>query len=439
MLNLHLSAAKARTYGLIALASTLTPLINSNASDSWNQWRGPAQNGVAMGESYPEKWNADSGIKWKSIVPGNGGSTPVVSSNLAFVTSGVDGKNQLIAYNLENGSTAWSAEIGVDRGGKHKKGSGSNPSAVIDGENIYAYFRSGDLACVNMKGETVWHTNLQNEFGEDTLWWDLGSSPTLTKDTVIVVVMQTGPSYLIAYDKNTGKQKWKTDRMVGAPEEAAQSYSTPVVIEQNGEEWIGVMGADHFTLHRASDGKELGRLGGFNPEQNAYFRSISSPVASGNLMICPYARGATITAIHMQELASGKGEKAIRWFRDDLGSDVPTPASKDGKIYVVGDGRTSRGLISCLDAETGTTIWEVQLPKSRISFSSSPLIAGDHLYVTNEKGTTYVVGPLSADEPALVSENMIDDEADYTVASPIPANETLLIRSKSNLYRISGK
>lgn len=438
MLNLHLSAAKARTYGLIALASTLTPLINSSASDSWNQWRGPAQNGVAMGESYPEKWNADSGIKWKSIVPGNGGSTPVVSGNLAFVTSGVDGKNQLIAYNLENGSTAWSAEIGVDRGGKHKKGSGSNPSAVIDGENIYAYFRSGDLACVNMKGETVWHTNLQNEFGEDTLWWDLGSSPTLTKDTVIVVVMQTGPSYLIAYDKNTGKQKWKTDRMVGAPEEAAQSYSTPVVIEQNGEEWIGVMGADHFTLHRASDGKELGRLGGFNPEQNAYFRSISSPVASGNLMICPYARGATITAIHMQELASGKGEKAIRWFRDDLGSDVPTPASKDGKIYVVGDGRTSRGLISCLDAETGTTIWEVQLPKSRISFSSSPLIAGDHLYVTNEKGTTYVVGPLSADEPALVSENMIDDEADYTVASPIPANETLLIRSKSNLYRISG-
>jgi outer membrane protein assembly factor BamB len=391
-----------------------------------------------MGENYPEKWNADSGIKWKSIVPGNGGSTPVVFGNLAYVTSGVDGKNQLIAYNLENGSTAWSAEIGVDRGGKHKKGSGSNPSAVIDGENIYAYFRSGDLACVNMKGETVWHTNLQNEFGEDTLWWDLGSSPTLTKDTVIVVVMQTGPSYLIAYDKNTGKQKWKTDRMVGAPEEAAQSYSTPVVIEQNGEEWIGVMGADHFTLHRASDGKELGRLGGFNPEQNAYFRSISSPVASGNLMICPYARGATITAIHMQELASGKGEKAIRWFRDDLGSDVPTPASKDGKIYVVGDGRTSRGLISCLDAETGTTIWEVQLPKSRISFSSSPLIAGDHLYVTNEKGTTYVVGPLSADEPALVSENTIDDEADYTVASPIPANQTLLIRSKSNLYRISG-
>ncbi|MDA8697396.1 PQQ-like beta-propeller repeat protein [Rhodopirellula sp.] len=438
MLNLHLSAAKARIYGVIFLASTLPPLINSSASDSWNQWRGPAQNGVAMGENYPEKWNADSGIKWKSIVPGNGGSTPVVSGNLAYVTSGVDGKNQLIAYNLENGSTAWSAEIGVDRGGKHKKGSGSNPSAVIDGENIYAYFRSGDLACVNMKGETVWHTNLQNEFGEDTLWWDLGSSPTLTKDTVIVVVMQTGPSYLIAYDKNTGKQKWKTDRMVGAPEEAAQSYSTPVVIEQNGEEWIGVMGADHFTLHRASDGKELGRLGGFNPEQNAYFRSISSPVASGNLMICPYARGATITAIHMQELASGKGEKAIRWFRDDLGSDVPTPASKDGKIYVVGDGRTSRGLISCLDAETGTTIWEVQLPKSRISFSSSPLIAGDHLYVTNEKGTTYVVGPLSADEPALVSENTIDDEADYTVASPIPANQTLLIRSKSNLYRISG-
>ena len=94
--------------------------------------------------------------------------------------------------------------------------------------------------------------------------------------------------------------------------------------------------------------------------------------------------------------------------------------------------------MSCLNAETGETVWEVQLPKSRISYSSSPLVAGDHLYVTNEKGTTFLIGPLSGDDPALVAENTIDDEADYTVASPIPADDTLLIRSKSNLYRITG-
>lgn len=417
----------------------MTLPVMSFAAESWTQWRGPQQNGVASGETYPSEWNEQRGVAWKSPIPGSGGSTPVVSNNLAFVTSGNQEKNTLLAYNINDGSRQWTLNVGADRGGKHKKGSGSNPSAVVDGDLVYAYFRSGDLACATKDGKLVWQTNLQKEFGEDTLWWDLGSSPTLTQDSVIVVVMQTGPSYLIAFDKKTGKQKWKTDRMVGAPEEAAQSYSTPVVVQHNDEQWIAVMGADHLTLHRASDGKELGRLGGFNPEQNAYFRSISSPVASSGLMICPYARGGTITAVDMNALADGKGDGAIKWFRDDLGSDVPTPAAANGNIYVVGDGRTSRGLITCLDAKTGKTRWDLQLPRSRISYSSSPLIAGDRLYVTNEKGTTYVIGPLSADQPQLISENPIDDDADYTVASPIPVNDSLLIRTKSNLYRIAGE
>ena len=438
MRTIDRSCGMFRTIVLMVIVTMFSSIGKLNASEPWSQWRGPQQNGVAPGANYPAKWTSESGITWKSDVPGKGGSTPVISNNHAYITSGIEEKNTLISYDLTDGSVAWTVAIGKDRGGKHKKGSGSNPSAVTDGDNIYAYFRSGDLACVSQQGDVIWHTNLQSEFGEDTLWWDLGSSPTLTKDAVVVVVMQTGPSYLIAFDKTTGKQKWKTDRMVGAPEEAAQSYSTPVVIEKDGEQWIGIMGADHFTLHRASDGNELGRLGGFNPEQNAYFRSISSPVASGDIMICPYARGGTLTAVDMGDLVAGKGKDSIRWFRDDLGSDVPTPASHEGKVYVVGDGKLSRGLVSCLNAETGETVWEVQLPKSRISYSSSPLVAGDHLYVTNEKGTTFLIGPLSGDDPALVAENTIDDEADYTVASPIPADDTLLIRSKSNLYRITG-
>jgi outer membrane protein assembly factor BamB len=407
--------------------------------ESWPQWRGGHQNGVADGEGFPRKWSEASGIAWKTEIPGAGGSTPVLLDQTTYVTAGIDGQNTLLAYNTEDGSLKWKVTLGEDRGGKHKKGSGSNPSAVIDDDRVFAYFRSGDLACVNIDGKVQWQINLQDRFGEDTLWWDLGSSPTVTQDAVVVAVMQTGPSYLIALDKETGKQLWKTDRMLNAPQEAAQSYSTPLVVEINGEEAIAVMGADHLTIHRASDGRELGRLGGFNPGQDAFFRSISSPVASGNLIVCPYARGGTLTAVRMDQLAAGKGADAIAWFRDDLGSDVPTPAAHQGRVYVVGDGRASRGLISCLDIQTGETLWSVQLPKSRINFSSSPLVAGDHLYVTSENGTTYVLGPLSSADPQLISENPVDDDADYTVASPVPAAGDLLLRSKRNLYRIIGE
>jgi outer membrane protein assembly factor BamB len=363
----------------------------------------------------------------------------VVADGSAYLTTGLDGKNLLMALDVNDGSVQWQVALGNDRGGKHKKGSGSNPSPVVDGERIFAYFRSGDLACVNNRGEVQWQLNLQDRFGEDTLWWDLGSSPTVTQNAVVVAVMQTGPSYVVAFDKKSGEQLWKSDRMLGAPEEAAQSYTTPLLVDVHGEETIAVMGADHLTLHRADNGREIGRLGGFNPAGEQFFRSISSPVADGNVIVCPYSRGATLTAVNMEDLASGKGEDAILWFRDDLGSDVPTPAADNGRVYIVSDGRTSRGLVSCLDIKTGETLWEVQTPRSRIGFSSSPLVAGDHLYVTSEVGTTYVIGPLSFGQPVLVAENRIADDAQYTVASPSPLGGNLLLRSRNNLYRIQGE
>ncbi len=424
---------------LVLVTALLVGTSSTRGADSWTQWRGPDQNGVAVGERFPVRWSENDGVTWKTEIPGSGGSTPVIAGGSAYLTAGVDDKNLLIALDVKDGSVSWQVALGNDRGGKHKKGSGSNPSPVIDGELIYAYYRSGDLACVNRRGDVQWQLNLQDRFGEDTLWWDLGSSPTVTQDAVVVAVMQTGPSYVVAFDKKSGEQLWKSDRMLGAPEEAAQSYTTPLVVEIQGRETIAVMGADHLTLHRANDGQEIGKLGGFNPSGERFFRSISSPVAEGNLIVCPYSRGATLTAVNMEELANGKGEDAIVWFRDDLGSDVPTPAAVNGRVYVVSDGRASRGLVSCLDIHTGETLWEVQTPRSRIGFSSSPLVAGDHLYVTSEVGTTYVIGPLSAPQPELVAENQIADDAQYTVASPAPLDGSLLLRSRNNLYRIQGK
>lgn len=432
---MRFSTSQCFSIAIVALLS-----VSAQAADSWPQWRGPAQNGVADGAAFPTKWDDEgkSGIVWQRELPGRGGSTPVVSGSTAYLTAGVEGKNQLLALDTNTGKTKWSVAIGDDTGGKHKKGSGSNPSAVVDGDLVYAYFRSGDLGCVDASGDLKWHINLQEKFGEDTLWWDLGSSPTVTKSAVVIAVMQTGPSYLVAYDKETGDQLWKADRTFPVPGdryEASQSYATPLVVDVDGREVIAVMGGDYLTLHAADSGKQLGKLGGFNPQQEQYWRSISSPVADGNIIVCPYARGETLTAVRMDQLIAGKGKDAIAWFRDDLGSDVPTPAAAAGRLYVIGD-KKSRGLFTCVDIKTGETIWETRLEKSRFDFSSSPLVAGNHIYATGENATTFVVGPIDADQPAMVSKNELGDTANFTVASPVPVGSDLLIRSRSHLYRV---
>lgn len=418
----------------ISIAFTSSGTAQEDAA--WPQWRGANQNGVAAGSGYPTKWSQETGIKWSSSLEGRGGSTPVVADGKAFLTTGADGKNILVAIDLESGKPAWSVALGADTGNKHRKGGGSNPSAVTDGNSVIAYFRSGDLASVNLQGEVQWQVNLQQEFGEDTLWWDLGSSPTLINDLVVVAVMQSGPSYLVAYDRKSGKLAWKTDRLLGAPEEAAQSYATPVALPERN--LIAVMGADHLTIHAADDGRELGRVGGFNPDQERYFRSISSPAVQGDLIVCPYSRGATVTTCRISDVIAGKGRDSIAWHRDDLGSDVPTPAIHEGRVYFVGDGKQSKGLVSAVDLATGKTIWSVQLPRMRggKSFSSSPLIAGNQLYATSEDGSTFVIGPLDAEQPELVATNAVEDSDLYTVASPVPAAGGLLLRTRHNLYHI---
>ncbi|MGB7343201.1 MAG: PQQ-binding-like beta-propeller repeat protein [Pirellulaceae bacterium] len=412
--------------------------VSADTPTSWPQWRGSTQTGVASGDAYPTTWSDQENVAWKTEIPGLGGSTPITSGNVAYLTAGIDEKNTLVAINLENGTVQWKTTIGKDTGGKHKKGGGSNPSAITDGELIFAFFRSGDLGCVDKNGKVKWQTQLDYDM-KDGLWWDLGTSPILTDNAVVVTVMHTGPSYLVAFDKATGKEIWKGDRSVDAPREAAQSYATPLNVNVNGKDAIAVMGGDYLTIHNAADGKEMGRLGGFNPTSHEYFRSISSPVAQGNLIVCPYARGETVTAVRLDDLAAGKGKDAIEWFRDDIGSDVPTPAAVDGNVYFVSDGKQSRGTIWCVDANTGKTKWSTALPKSRIGFSSSPLVAGDHLYVTAENATTYVIGPLSSDEPKLVSTNAVSDDEQFTVASPVAINDGLLLRSKHYLYKISNQ
>src|SRR4029077_14028316 len=175
-------------------------------------------------------------------------------------------------------------------------------------------------------------------------------------------------------------------RNLNAPEEAAQSYSTPVVVNDGPLEIIIVLGADHVTAHQASDGKELWRVGGLNPTGQRFFRSIASAVVADGIVVAPYARGATLTAIRL----GGHGDVTqshVVWSKNDLGADVPTPAALDGKVYLC----TDNGRLSCLDIRTGDVLWSGQPEKNRHVFSASPVIADGKIYTTREDVKTFVL------------------------------------------------
>jgi outer membrane protein assembly factor BamB len=414
-------------------------LTRSARGDNWPNWRGPAGNGTAAGTGYVAEWGPEKHVLWKVRLPGLGASTPAVWGERVVVTCTIDAKDAVICFD-RSGRELWRKVLGHARDGKHKKASGANSSPVTDGERVWVYFKSGELASLNLAtGDERWRTNLQERFGADTLWWDLGTSPVLTAKGVVVAVMQTGPSYLAAFDRSTGELLWKHDRTLDAPEEAAQSYSTPLVAAGDpaqGEpaEVLFVLGADHVTAHDAADGRELWRVGGLNPDANGFFRSIASPVLAGGLVIAPYARGGTVTAIRR----GGSGDVTrshVAWTRNTIGADVPTPAASDGRIVICSD----KGVVEGLDVVTGTTAWHRDLPKNRHGYSASPVIVDGRVIVVREDGAASVLewpGAAAPGEVALLGGGSVEE---MTVATPVCVDGRIFLRTHDSLWCIGAK
>jgi outer membrane protein assembly factor BamB len=409
----------------------------ANAAD-WPGWRGPHGTGVAEGSGYPVSWSADSNVAWKFPIQGIGASTPAVTADLIFFTSTVDNQNQIFCVGMD-GKQKWTKSLGKSIEGKPgKDGTGANPSPVTDGERVYVYFKSGDVGCFSLDGELQWQKNVFQQFAEvtnETLWWDLGTSPVLIDGGVVVTMMHSGPSYLAAFNRTDGQLLWKQDRNTDAPREAAQSYTTPVVTTNpDGRQVIVVTGADYVTCHDAANGKELWRVGTLNPSGNEYFRSISSSVADEGIVVAPYARGGTLTAIRM----GGSGDVTdshVIWTNQDTSADVPTPTIANGRVYVLRDVQQDRGTIDCLELQTGKTIWSGQLERHRMTFRSSPIFADGKLYATRQDGTVFVLDAVG-DEFKVLGQNKIGDE--HTVATPVFVDGKILLRTQDNLYLIGS-
>jgi outer membrane protein assembly factor BamB len=400
--------------------------LAAHASETnWPGWRGPGFSGSIEAGHYPVEWSSTDNLAWKYELPGRGFSTPIVWGERIIVTAPVDGKDSVLSLDL-SGKLQWQVALTPERSGKHRNASGCNPSPVTDGELIVAYYKSGTLAALDFSGKVRWTKNLQEVFGKDQLYWDIGTSPVLTEKYVIGTVMHSGKSGMIAYEKETGKEAWQIARQYETPTENSDSYTTPLVMKRAGQEIILVWGADHVTAHRATNGELLWSSAGFNPNQTQNWPSVGSPVVMGDIVVINYGRGAHVAGIRLG--GSGDVTKTNRlWTHDEIGAFVPTPAVYDGRIYVL----TDKGTINCIDPNSGDIQWSEDLPKHRAKYYSSPTIAGGKLYAAREDGVVFVAQISGGFK--ILSENPM---AEKMIASPVPVAGQLLLRGEQHLFSV---
>ena len=393
----------------------------------WPSWRGPNDSGSILRGDYPTEVSEQT-LQWKTPLPGKGCSTPIIVEETVYLTAPQEGKDALLAIDWD-GKVKWTTVFGPEVKGKHRNGSGSNASPVSDGDAVFVYFKSGTLAAVETDGSIRWQTNIVERFGKDTLFWDHGTSPVLTDRYAVLARMHNGESWLAAFDKKNGELAWKVARNYATPVECDHGYTSPLVVQHEGQQALLVWGAEHVTVHAAKDGSTLWSCGGFNPDAKKLWPAIAMPVIVDGMAVIAYGRNDRKLPLMFGVRLDGTGDVTATnhvWQRDDISTFVPSPVAYRGRVYLVRD----RGEIECVDPATGKTIWSDALPKGRSSYYASPMIANGKLYAPREDGTLFIAS-VEDDQFKLLSENEMDEPV---IGSPVPEQGRVFIRGEKHLY-----
>jgi len=396
---------------------------------NWPRWRGPHDDGAAAPGTYPVRWEPEK-VLWKAELPGKGCSTPIVWDRRIYLTAPAGGLDAVLAFDA-SGNRLWQTTFGPEIPGKHRNGSGSNPSPATDGSAVFVAFKSGTLAALELDGKVRWRIDLVERFGRDNRYWDGGTSPVLAAQCVVMARMHEGDSWLAAFEKATGRMRWKVPRTYETPQEGDQAYTTPIPFSHRGKDALLVWGAHHLTAHDAEDGGLLWSCGGFNPQSRPFWPAVASPVIAGEIAVVPCGRtDRGQPRLHGINLGgSGDATATHRiWQREDTGSFVPTPAACGGRAYILRD----QGDIDCVDVATGKILWSGRLSRGKGNFYASPLVAAGHLYAAREDGVIFVARVKDAIE--VLAEI---DMGERVIASPIAVSGRLLIRGERHLFCVA--
>ena len=436
----------AKTTTLIAAMLTLAlgalPYAQSTEAERyWPQWRGPYGKGVSNTANPPITWSETQNILWKVEIPGRGSSSPVVWGDRLFVTTavpaGVTGDSQhrprggmqprgmhrflVMALDRKTGKTIWervAREQEPHEASHVENGTWASGSPMTDGQRVFAYFESFGLYAYDMDGKLLWEKDLgdkrmRNQFGE-------GSTPVLYRNTLVVVWDHLGgESFVAAFDSRDGQELWRV------PRKEIDTWATPLVMDVNGRPQVIVPAMQRTRAYDLENGSVIWESEGLT------MNPIPSPVTEdGIVYLMSGFAGSDLKAIRVAD-AKGNidGTSAILWTRDRDTPYVPSPILYDGILYFL---KTNSGLLTAVDAKSGTPHYTLQRLEGVPNVFASPVGARGRVYVPGRDGATLVIRNASTFE--VLARNTLDDGFD---ASPALVDRVMYLRGYKNLYAIA--
>lgn len=419
-----------REQRLAACVVILLSLVASGArAEDWPCFRGPSRQGLSQEKEIPTRWSATSNVKWKTPIPGEGWSSPVVYGDDVFVTTALDGGKSLHLVRLDrrDGTIVWDKEV-TQQTPKYKQrpNSYATSTPIVDGRRVYMVACDGKILATDLDGKVVW-TNHEFDYYSQH---GLAVSPVLYEDLVIVVFDWSSPgpdkkigwevpwdkALILAVDKNTGVTRWRGNR--GSSQ---IGHASPVIARVgDSDQLVSSAGAV---------------VQGFDLKTGERLWTVSSPgegvvpsgvVGDGLSFTTSGFREETILAVRL----GGRGDVTqthVAWRVTDGVPHVPSLLYVSPRLYSISD----EGIVNCLQGATGEVLWRKRLPGK---YSPSPVYADGKVYFLSESGKATVIeeGP----EYKMLAQN---DVGETCCASPAISQGNLFLRTEKAIYCIAGE
>jgi outer membrane protein assembly factor BamB len=422
-------------------------------AQDWPQWRGPDGRRISSERDLPTMWGPDTGVAWRTPLRGLGVSSPIVSGDLVFLTSQLgrgplrpgghptlvrggaespdderplggarvdgdgDGVRFLVsAFDRQDGHLVWEYELAAegDQPQAHQKHNMASPSAVSDGDRVYAWFATGQLVALDLAGELVWQRHLGRDHGSYEIVWGHSSSPVLYRDLIILQSDHENGAYILALDRHSGQPRWKADR---GP--ALRSFSTPLVVAGPDGDELVVNANAGLDGYDPSTGEWLWHADG----HNEYPIAAATFDEAGMVYTARGHRAGPYLAIRL----GGRGvvdESHVAWRVPTGAPYVSSILYYEGLIYMA----NGNGIVTAVDAATGERVWQDRLGGI---YSASPVAGDGKVYLFSETGETVVLR--AGREPHVLQRN---DLGERVVSSPAVSGGRFFIRTDDALLAV---
>jgi len=420
-----MKASDQRSAVVLGFALFITSI--AQASENWPRFRGPTGQGVSSENGLPIRWSGTENVAWKTAIPGDGWSSPIVFGDRIFVTSTTDGGKSchVICIDRKTGALLWNKMV-FEQVPKQKRPDNSyaTPTPVTDGTLVYAVFGSGGIAALDYDGKLRWENHEVSFYSEH----GLGASPVLAGQLLIMPYDGNSPgpdtlvgfkkpwdgAVLLALDKTTGEVRWRGKRGL-----SRLGHVTPNLWERDGVMQLVSGAGDAIQGHNALTGELM---------WNVYSQGegVTPSIVLGKSLVytCSGFEQPTIRVVR----AGGQGDVTqthIAWERKE---GVPMLASllyAEPYVYSI----TEQGIIHCMNATSGEIVWRNRIGGKH---SSSPIFADGRIYFLSElEGESVVIE--AGGEFKELARNVLGEKCKASMAV---SGRNIFIRTERNMLCI---